>query len=138
MLVRQALAGCGLEVVLHAIADGEEAAAYISRMGETEESPCPDIVLLDLNVPKGDGLDLLAAFRSSRNCPNLPIVIMISSDSPRDRKRASEIGATRYFRNPLDLDQYLRLGALVEEVLNERIASNAGMREKGSGNDVDY
>jgi CheY-like chemotaxis protein len=136
MLVRHALDECGLDVALQVIYDAEEAVAYISRLGETEDAPCPDIVLLDLNVPKGDGLELLAAFRTSPKCRDLPIVIMTSSDSPRDRTRATEIGATRYFRKPIDLDQYLRLGALVEEVLNERMASNKRTREDGSGNDV--
>jgi CheY-like chemotaxis protein len=136
MLVRHALDECGLDVALEVIYDAEEAAAYISRMGETEDAQCPDIVLLDLNVPKGDGLELLATFRTSPKCPDLPIVIMTSSDSPRDRTRATEIGATRYFRKPIDLDQYLRLGALVEEVLIERLAANKGTRQDGSGNDV--
>jgi CheY-like chemotaxis protein len=132
MLVRQALSQRGLQFSVHEMSDAEEAAAYIERMGDTEKSPCPDIVLLDLNVPKGDGLELLKAFRASPKCPGVPIIVMTSSDSPRDRAKANEMGTTLYFRKPIELDEYLRLGILVEEVLKERIGSMGGTGHDGS------
>lgn len=127
MLVRQALSLRSSEFVVHEMADAEEAAAYIERMGDGDCSPCPDIVLLDLNMPKGEGLELLETLRASPRCPSVPIIIMTSSDSPRDRARAAEIGTTRYFKKPIELDQFLALGALVEEVLKEHPASSNSM-----------
>ena len=72
MLVRKALLEHGLEFTLYANSDAEQALAYIDRMGEAGDSPCPDVVLLDLNVPKGEGVDLLDAVRNSPKCPNVP------------------------------------------------------------------
>jgi CheY-like chemotaxis protein len=121
-LVRQALREHGLEFALHEISDAEEALAYIDRMGDEVQTPCPDVVLLDLNIPKGDGLELLEAVRNSLKCPKVPIIVISSSAAPQDHSRVTQGGATRYFRKPIELDQFLKLGSLVTEVLNHRSA----------------
>lgn len=117
ILVRQALTEQDLNFELHEMADAEEAVAFIERMGGVPDAPCPDIVLLDLNVPRGEGLELLEAVRTSTTCPDVPVIIMTSSDSPHDRARATEKGCTLYFKKPIELDQFLKLGDLVKDVL---------------------
>ena len=122
MLVRKALLEHGLEFTLYAHSDAEQALAFIDRMGEAGDAPCPDVVLLDLNVPKGDGVELLNAVRNSPKCPDVPIIVISSSSAPQDHARMAQGGATRYFCKPIDLDQFLKLGSLVKEVLQSQSA----------------
>jgi chemotaxis family two-component system response regulator Rcp1 len=114
-LVRQALDDAGLKYELHVMDDGQKALDYVSAVGQTTLSP--DILLLDLNLPKADGHEILLAFRSHPICSAIPVIVVSSSDAPSDRKRVADAGATRYFRKPVQLKEFLRLGAVVREVL---------------------
>jgi CheY-like chemotaxis protein len=118
LLVREALAEHGIPADLFVMRDGGEALDYISRIGELDRTPCPDLVLLDLNLPKVDGLDILAEFRKHPQCTHTPVIVISSSDAPRDRERAGALGVTRYFRKPSDLDEFLKLGSVVREVID--------------------
>jgi CheY-like chemotaxis protein len=118
LLVREALAEHGIPVDLFVMRDGGEALDYISGIGELDRTPCPDLVLLDLNLPKVDGLDILAEFRKHPQCMHTPVIVISSSDAPKDRERAGALGVTRYFRKPSDLDEFLKLGGVVREVID--------------------
>jgi DNA-binding response OmpR family regulator len=120
MLMREALERHVGDFAASTIGDAEEAILYVGKLCASPEMPCPDVVLLDLNLPKGDGMDFLRALRDSRKCPRTAVIVVTSSDSPRDRARAAEMGAARYFRKPSDLDEFLTLGGVVKEVLSER------------------
>jgi CheY-like chemotaxis protein len=122
LLIRDALQNEGLEFVIHEITDAEAAMAYVARMGIAADAPYPDVVITDLNLPRGDGLGVLRALRESPACMNTPIIVMTSSASPGDRAKVGEIGNTRYFKKPLELDAFLRIGALVRQVLSEDTA----------------
>jgi CheY-like chemotaxis protein len=117
LLVRRALDKQPVEHELHAMRDGLEAALFIERAGQPGAPPCPDLFLLDLNLPKRDGYELLVLLRAHPVCGDKPVIIITSSDSEKDRRRAMEGGATRYFKKPSDLDEFMKLGALVREVL---------------------
>jgi CheY-like chemotaxis protein len=116
-LIRTALKEHQLTHELHVLTDGLEAANYIERVGESSETPCPDVLLLDLNLPQRDGHELLQLFRAHPVCRDKPVIICTSSSAERDRKRAAELGATRYFCKPSDVDEFLTLGAVVREVI---------------------
>jgi CheY-like chemotaxis protein len=118
LLVREALAKHDIPNDLYVVGDGGEALEFISRMGQAD-TPCPDLILLDLNLPKADGLAVLAEFRKHRMCVHTPVIVLSSSDAPRDRDGVKALGVSRYFRKPLDLDEFLELGALVREVVQE-------------------
>ncbi len=117
LLVRDALGKQHLDFALTEISDAEAAAAYVDRMGSAADAPYPDIVIMDLNLPLGDGFDLLQQIRNRPGSVDTPVIVMTSSESPYDRARATEMGNTRYFRKPLDLDAFLQIGALVREAL---------------------
>jgi CheY-like chemotaxis protein len=119
MLVKEAIQVHEVIVHLHVVVDGEEAIAFIERAERDPRAPCPDMVLLDLNLPKRSGSDVLQRIRRSERCKHVPIVILTSSDSPRDRSEASRLGATRYFRKPTDYDEYMKVGKVLNEVLGE-------------------
>ena len=117
LLVRKALDEYEIPHDLHVVRDGEEALAFIKTMGEPNGIPCPDVVLLDLNLPKLDGPEVLAQFRKHPQCAQTPVIVISSSDAHRDRERMAALGISRYFRKPSDLDAFLRLGAIVREVV---------------------
>lgn len=119
MLVEEAIQMHDVPVDLHIVVDGEEAIAFIERAERDPQSPCPDMVLLDLNLPKRSGTDVLQRIRGSERCKHVPVVILTSSDSPKDREDASRLGADRYFRKPTDYDGYMKVGTVLNEILAE-------------------
>lgn len=116
LLVREALDTHGIGYQLHVASDGVQAAGYIENIGLPAGPPCPDLLLLDLNLPKKDGHELLKLFRSHPICAPKPVIVITSSDAPSDRRRAAELGAN-YFRKALDLDEFMKLGTLVCRIM---------------------
>lgn len=121
LLVRESLHTRELAFDLDVAMDAEEAFRCLDGLKE-----CPDLCLLDLNLPRGDGHEVLQAIRRNPICSDIPVVVITSSDSPKDRARVAELGADRYFRKPLDLDEFLTLGSVVEDVLRQRGRLNPG------------
>lgn len=119
LLVREALERAGLEVDLQVLDDGEKAIEFIEGLERNETSPRPDLVLLDLNLPRMSGSQVLKRLRRSVACGEIPVAILTSSDSPRDRAEAIQLRATRYFRKPSRLAEFLALGQVVRELLQE-------------------
>lgn len=120
LLVRQALREHGIEHEMHLVEDGEQAIAYVSRIGEDEGVPRPDLILLDLNLPKADGPQILDELRRHPSGEGTPVIVLTSSDAQKDRTRMTEMGIARYFRKPSDFDQFMELGAVIREVVGEK------------------
>ena len=118
-LVHEALKHHKLAYQLHVTSDCEQATRFLDKLGSGGDAPCPNVALLDLNLPKGSGHELLKAVRSHPLCAHIPVVIVTSSDAPVDRKRATELGASRYFRKPPDLDEFMALGGIVKELVEQ-------------------
>jgi chemotaxis family two-component system response regulator Rcp1 len=119
VMVREALKAHKIAHQLQIAADGEEALAFIRRMGKPDEPPCPDILLLDLNLPKADGLDVLREFRQHPECAATPVIVMTSSNAPRDREAAVALDVTRYFAKPMSYEAFIQLGRIIREVLGD-------------------
>lgn len=117
-LVREALKEHQIEHALIVVPDGARALQYIEHLGDEENAPCPDLFLLDLNLPKVDGQQVLKHFRKHPICQRVPVIVVTSSDAPRDRESTAALGAARYFRKPADIDEFMRLGEVIKEVLN--------------------
>jgi chemotaxis family two-component system response regulator Rcp1 len=117
LLVQEALKSHKIPHELHVVRDGDEALAIIEHMGEPDGIPCPDLMLLDLNLPKVDGAEVLGRFRKHPQCAETPVIVITSSDAHRDRERMAQFGIARYFRKPSDLSAFLKLGAVVAEVV---------------------
>ena len=115
-LVREALREQGLEFVLDVVEDGEKAFQYLERAEVDRSRPCPDLFIVDLNMPKRSGTAFLKRIRESDLCGSTPVVILTSSDSPRDRQETLELGASRYIRKPSDFDAFLQVGSEILEV----------------------
>src|SRR5688572_3027310 len=85
-LLREALSLQGTQVDLTVVSDGEQALKFVQRKGEFQDAATPDLVVLDLNLPKSDGGDVLRCIREDTSYSGVPVVVLTSSDSPRDRK----------------------------------------------------
>lgn len=114
-LVREALDATGMPFELELATDFEEARNYIATIDC--DGRCPDIILMDLNLPKGSGLDLLRLVRSNPCCDGIPAIVVSSSNAARDRDQAARLGASHYFRKPTDFDEFMKLGPLVVQSL---------------------
>jgi CheY-like chemotaxis protein len=119
LLMRAALKLDGLDCDFVVSEDGEKAIHLIERL-EHGEIPAPDVVLLDLNLPRKSGAMVLERIRQSSEYGELPVVVVSSSDSPRDHAQVSRLGATSYFQKPLDLMEFMKLGPLVRQIVETR------------------
>ena len=114
-LVTEALRFHGIRFEATVLSDGEQALRYLED--HQNESSDTDVVLLDLNLPRVNGLRILSSLRRTGPWRNMPVIVITSSDSAVDRAAASAVGATSYFRKPLTLDEYMGLGSVVKQVL---------------------
>jgi chemotaxis family two-component system response regulator Rcp1 len=114
-LVRRALEKRGIAHELVVAHNGEQALDWLEST-ETREL-APELILLDLNLPRIDGAQLLSHIRKSDRFARTPVIVLTSSDSPKDRQMALELGANLYFRKPTDLKSFMDLGRIVEETL---------------------
>jgi CheY-like chemotaxis protein len=113
-LIREALKEFGVACSVRTATDGREVLALISA---DNDAWYPDLIILDLNLPRHDGIEILQTLRSTARMADVPLVVLTSSDSPRDRDTAIELGATRFLRKPSDLEQFLQLGVIFKELL---------------------
>jgi len=113
ILIREALRSAGFEFELTVQQDGERMLSHIEMIDKGEKT-CPDVVLLDLNLPKTSGHALLERMRAHGLCKDIPVIIVTSSDSIKDRETAVRLGASDYFRKATDYDEFMRLGPLVK------------------------
>ena len=119
-LIRAAIKSHEIPLDLHVVTDGDLAHEFIDR---TDTGPdhalCPDVVLLDLNFPKGSGKEVLMYLRQSAKCSTVPVIILTSSDNPKERDELLALGANRYFRKPSGYGEFLKVGAVLKELLAE-------------------
>lgn len=115
-LVREALEEHGVEGELFVATDGEMAMRIIQDI-EADVTSCPDLFIVDLNIPKKPGREVAECMRQSERCKQSPLVILSSSDSPRDKEDARRLGVSRYLRKPSRLDEFLGLGAIFGAIL---------------------
>lgn len=115
-LIREALKQHEVNFSLHVVDDGEKAIGFIERLDEPANIEL-DLILLDLNLPKSDGRDILRRIKQSRAAQNVPVLILSSSDSPQDRDDAVKLGATRFIRKPSTLDEFMEIGAIAKTLI---------------------
>lgn len=114
-LAREALDGAKVRNKLHWVKDGVQAMAFLRREGEHSDSPRPDVVLLDLNLPRKDGREVLAEIKSDADLRRIPVVILTISDDEEDILRSYDTHANCYITKPLDLDQFMRVVKSIED-----------------------
>jgi DNA-binding response OmpR family regulator len=112
VLVRKALEEHGFSGELTVVDDGETAIRLIQSLDD-----CPDLVIIDLSLPRKSGREVLETMRHYEKCRHVPVVILSSSDALQDKADAARLGASRYIRKPSRLEDFLALGATFKEMI---------------------
>ncbi len=115
LLTREALSGSRIPHNLRVVEDGEAAVAYLRQEGEHAEAVRPDLVFLDLNLPRLDGREVLARVKSDPQLRTIPIVILTTSESQEDVRRSYDLHANAYVTKPVDLEDFTRIVRQVDE-----------------------
>jgi CheY-like chemotaxis protein len=114
-LTREALREGKVRNNLSVAPDGVEALAFLRRQGKYADAPRPDVILLDLNLPKKDGREVLVEVKADPSLRNIPVVILTSSEAERDIAQAYDLHANCYITKPVDLDQFIHVVKSIEE-----------------------
>jgi CheY-like chemotaxis protein len=118
LMVREAIREQDLPCEIHTAADGVRAIEFLVKSETDPLSPSPDLVLLDLNLPKVDGFEVLRRIRASAKHGRIPVIVVTSSDSPMDRSEAGKL-ADGYFRKPADYFEFLKLGVFLRQFFHD-------------------
>jgi CheY-like chemotaxis protein len=105
---------------LRVVEDGEKAIRLIDAIDADEALPCPSAMIVDLNLPRKNGREILEHLRQSNRTSGIPVIVLTSSDSPLDRADAASGGATAYFCKPIELDEFMKIGQIVKDALAAR------------------
>jgi two-component system, chemotaxis family, response regulator Rcp1 len=108
-LTREALKDAKMHISLNVVSDGTEAMAYLRREESHAQAPRPDLILLDLNLPKKDGRDVLKEIKESDELKSIPVVILTTSASPVDVERSYKLHANCYITKPVDLQGFTKV-----------------------------
>lgn len=122
VLIREALTGLKGPHDLIVVDDGEKAIEYIECIDQEESLPCFSLLLLDLNLPKRTGIEVLQRLRQSPRCGDIPVVILTCLDAPKDREAARQLAADYYFRKPSDFNEFMKIREIVNSLLERHPA----------------
>src|SRR5215472_1888300 len=113
-LLRRAFVEHGMTEQIVALEDGEQALRYLEDL---RCKPDVSLVILDLNIPKHDGIEVLNRYRMHPLMVDIPVAVFTSSGSPAEKDRAMTLGVKAYLRKPMELDEYMAIGATFREIL---------------------
>jgi len=117
LMVEEAIELHGLSIELHVVDDGDKACEFLAHVDDDPEALTPDVLLLDLNLPKRPGKEVLACLRRSKTCPHIPVLIITSSETSKEREELKQMGVADYFRKPASYDEFMKLGSVLGRVL---------------------
>lgn len=115
MMTREALADNKVTNRLAVVSDGEAAMRYLRREGEYDQATPPDLVLLDLNLPRMDGREVLAAMKSDDELRLIPVVVLTTSDAEEDVLRSYSLHANAYVTKPVDFDRFIEVVRKIDD-----------------------
>ncbi|AGJ58972.1 response regulator [Streptomyces sp. FT05W] len=107
LMTREAFEDNKIRNTLHVVRDGQEALDFLYRQGEYTEAPRPDLVLLDLNLPRYDGRQVLERIKTDPELALIPVVVLTTSSAEEDILRSYKLHANAYVTKPVDLEQFI-------------------------------
>ena len=118
-LIRESLSEAHVDADLHIMHDGEKAIYFFEQVDRDPSAPVADIVILDINLPKRTGSEVLRQMRRSARSANALVVVVTSSNSERDREEMKKLGVAAYFCKPSDYQKFMKLGELAKTLLEK-------------------
>jgi CheY-like chemotaxis protein len=118
-LFREALKAHDIECNLLVCSDGEKAMSFLLKA--EKDGPVPEVFVLDLNLPKIDGREILRRLRDSSRFAQAPVIILTSSDDPIDRADCMNLGADRYVRKAAKVSEFLKIGGIVKAMIGQTL-----------------
>lgn len=115
LITREAFAENKVRNELSVVADGEAAMAFLRREGGFGDAPRPDLVLLDLNLPRKAGHEVLAEIKSDTDLQRIPVVVLTTSDAEEDVLRSYDLHANAYVTKPVDFDRFLNVVRQIDD-----------------------
>jgi CheY-like chemotaxis protein len=100
---------------LHVVKDGVEALAFLRREGEHADAPRPGLILLDLNLPRKDGREVLAEVKADAELRHIPVVVLTTSDAEEDILRSYSLHANAYVTKPVDFDRFIEVVRQIDD-----------------------
>jgi len=108
-LTKEALEECKIANNLYIVSDGENALAFLRKERNFRDKPRPDLILLDLNLPKIDGREILTEIKNDDNLKQIPVVILTTSESKEDITEMYKLHANCYITKPVDINQFIKV-----------------------------
>jgi DNA-binding response OmpR family regulator len=118
-LIRESLSEAKVDADLHVVHDGENAVRFFEQIDRDPAAPPPDMVILDINLPKRPGSEVLERMLQSTRSAKAVVVVVTSSDSDRDRQVMANLGAAAYFCKPSEYQKFMKLGELAKGLLEK-------------------
>lgn len=113
-LTQEALKDTRLNISLSVVTDGVQAIKYLKKEEGYENSELPDIILLDLNLPKKDGREVLAEIKTQDELKRIPVVVLTTSNAEKDINKSYELHANSYINKPVDLEHFFEVVRTIE------------------------
>ena len=115
LLIEEAFADNKVRNRLHVVSDGVDALAFLRQEGEYAEMPRPDLILLDLNLPRKDGREVLAEVKADEQLSTIPVVVLTTSKAEEDVLRSYKLHANAYVTKPVDFDRFIEVVRQIDE-----------------------
>jgi CheY-like chemotaxis protein len=115
LLIEEAFADNKVRNRLHSVSDGVDALAFLRQAGDYVEAPRPDLILLDLNLPRKDGREVLAEIKSDPELKQIPVVVLTTSKAEEDVLRSYKLHANAYVTKPVDFDRFIEVVRQIDE-----------------------
>lgn len=135
-LIREAVKRATIDADLEVVRDGEEATEYFERIDRGEGTACPDLFLLDLNLPKKSGTEVLRELRASLRGQQVKVLIVSSSSAPNDSATARFYAAVGYFQKPSNYGDFMKLGPLIHNLLDAGAAPREPSNDHSGGSET--
>jgi chemotaxis family two-component system response regulator Rcp1 len=116
-LIRRAIEAANVYADLQVVHDGEQAIRFFDEVDGDITAPCPALVILDINLPRKHGGEVLQHMRGTRRCGGALVIAVSTSDSAHDREQMTKLGANAYFRKPSEYADFMKLGDMVKRLL---------------------
>jgi two-component system, chemotaxis family, response regulator Rcp1 len=117
LLIRRAITSVFPNAEIQVVTDGQQAIEAFETLDGDASLPCPTLMILDINLPKKPGSDVLKYMRSSGRCCQARVLVVSTSNAEKDRETMQELGADGYFRKPSDVAAFMKLGEIVKALI---------------------